>query len=60
MKKIEVYFICFRYAEPYLSYYLQSHSKLKQRWPDLWQFIDSVNSSSPAGMFPYYTLLCIL
>jgi hypothetical protein len=40
-----------RYTDPYLSYYLVSHSKLKQRWPDLWQFIDAVHNAPPTGKF---------
>eukprot|EP01087_Luapelamoeba_hula_P000112 TRINITY_DN10064_c0_g1_i1.p1 TRINITY_DN10064_c0_g1~~TRINITY_DN10064_c0_g1_i1.p1 ORF type:complete len:1634 (-),score=246.38 TRINITY_DN10064_c0_g1_i1:51-4931(-) len=40
-----------QYCDPYLSYLLHSHSKLKQRWPDLWLFIDSVYAPTapPAG-----------
>jgi hypothetical protein len=25
--------------EPYLNYYMQSHLKLKERWPELWNFV---------------------
>lgn len=38
-----------RYADPYLSYFIVSHSKVKQRWPDLWQFVDTATNAPPAS-----------
>lgn len=41
-----------RYADPYLSYFIVSNSKVKQRWPDLWQFVDAANNAPPASTSP--------
>jgi len=38
-----------RYADPYLSYFIVSHSKVKQRWPDLWQFVDTATNAPSAS-----------
>lgn len=35
-----------RYIDPYLPYFIHSHIKLKERWPDLWQFVDAVYGNS--------------
>lgn len=33
-----------QYIDPYLNYFMESHIKLKERWPELWDFIDSANA----------------
>jgi hypothetical protein len=38
-----------RYTDPYLSYFIVSNSKVKQRWPDLWQFVDTANTAATAS-----------
>jgi len=40
-----------KYVDPYLPYFVHSHLKLKERWPDLWQFVDATTSNTAEGNF---------
>lgn len=36
------------YREPYLGYYVRSSMKIKDKWPELWQFIDKCDEQQKA------------